>query len=130
VWDVDPALPALRLDALKLKEVIQNLVSNALKYGGDGRVTVHAFRTADRLHLEVADNGPGIPLDAQERIFDMFERVERADRPWPTGAGLGLYIVKQLVEAMRGAIQVVSEPGSGARFIVNLPLRLEAGRET
>lgn len=128
-WNVDPSLPSVRLDGLKLKEIVQNLVSNALKHANDASVAVHVQQHDGRLRVEVADTGPGIPLEAQARIFDMFERVEWSDRPAPPGAGLGLYIVKRLVEAMQGTIGVVSSPGSGSRFIVNLPLRLDDGRD-
>jgi signal transduction histidine kinase len=124
-WAVAPGLPTVRLDRLKLKEIVQNLVSNALKFTAEGRVTVSVDRDGARLRIAVADTGLGIPPEAQSRIFEVFERVEASDGHRP-GVGLGLYIVKSLVELMHGTIALESRPGHGSRFTVHLPLRLGA----
>ncbi|HZP43680.1 MAG TPA: HAMP domain-containing sensor histidine kinase [Candidatus Binatia bacterium] len=121
-WRVAPDVPAVRLDRLKLKEIIQNLVSNALKFTREGTVTVAVEREAEELRIAVQDTGPGIPPESQARIFELFERVE--DDQAAPGVGLGLYIVKSLVQLMRGQIEVRSAPGHGACFTVRLPLRL------
>lgn len=122
-WTVDPDVPAVRLDRLKLKEIIQNLVSNALKFTHEGAVSVAVERDAEQLRIAVRDSGPGIPPESHGRIFELFERVDADDQRAP-GVGLGLYIVKSLVQLMRGQIEVRSEPGRGACFTVRLPLRL------
>ncbi|HJQ82540.1 MAG TPA: ATP-binding protein, partial [Candidatus Binatia bacterium] len=123
-WDVAGNLPPVRLDRLKVKEIVQNLVSNALKFTRAGEVKVSLGSDGERLRITVRDTGIGIPAEAQARIFDMFERVEPANGGAP-GVGLGLYIVNRLVELMRGKAALESAPGNGSCFIVQLPLRLE-----
>lgn len=124
-WDIDPGLPRVELDRLKLKEIIQNLISNALKYTDIGKVSVRVGRDGPRLQIDVADTGRGIPAEAQARIFEMFERVESVHDSPPPGIGLGLYIVKNLVDLMDGTIHLVSRPGEGSWFTVRLGLRLD-----
>lgn len=125
-WTIDPGLPRVELDRLKLKEIFQNLISNALKYTDAGRVMVRVKRHDDQLHIEVEDTGRGIPNEAQARIFEMFERVETVNDSPPPGIGLGLYIVKNLVDLMNGTIHLVSRPGEGSCFTVSLGVRLDA----
>jgi signal transduction histidine kinase len=108
-----------------VKEIVQNLVSNALKFTPRGEVRVSLGREGDRLHIAVRDTGLGIPPEAQARIFGMFERVERVDIAGPAGIGLGLYIVNRLVELMRGKAALESTPGAGSCFTVLLPLWLD-----
>jgi signal transduction histidine kinase len=124
-WESDPRLPPVRLDRLKLKEIIQNLVSNALKFTPAGEVHVSLASDDEQVRIVVKDTGIGIAPEAQGRIFDMFERVESTDGRRPPGVGLGLYIVHRLVHLMQGSIEVESAPGRGSSFIVRLPLRLE-----
>jgi signal transduction histidine kinase len=127
-WRVSRELPAVQLDRLKLKEIVQNLISNALKFTDEGAVLVTVDRQAGHLRIAVRDTGRGIPLDAHERIFELFERVEDTGGNHPAGAGLGLYIVKSLVDLMGGEIAVASEPGEGSCFTVRLPLRPAAAQ--
>jgi signal transduction histidine kinase len=123
-WVVAPDLPLVHLDRLKLKEIVQNLVSNALKFTREGEVT---GTDRDRLRLAVRDTGPGISRAAQATIFDMFERVEAGGTAHrPPGVGLGLYIVRSLVELMGGTIAVESAPGAGTCFTVLLPANTPA----
>jgi signal transduction histidine kinase len=124
-WRIDPDVPRVWLDRLKVKEIVQNLVSNAIKFSPAGGVRVHVGREADSLKIAVEDRGPGIPRDAQARIFDMFERIEPADGNRTPGVGLGLYIVQQLVQLMGGTIELESWLDQGSRFTVRLPLALE-----
>jgi signal transduction histidine kinase len=124
-WEIAPDLPRVRLDRLKVKEIVQNLVSNALKFTPRGEVRVSLGRDGDRLRIAVRDTGLGIPPEAQARIFGMFERVERVDIAGPVGVGLGLYIVNRLVELMRGRAALESAPGAGSCFTVQLPLWLD-----
>ena len=118
-------------DSLKLPWVISNLVGNALRYtASGGKIAIRLGRNGSRAMIEVADTGAGIAPDAIGRIFEPYTQL--ADGRYPmegerTGsAGLGLYIVKEIVEAHRGRIHVRSEPGAGTSFIVELPLGEEA----
>ncbi|HEX9049059.1 MAG TPA: ATP-binding protein [Anaeromyxobacter sp.] len=106
-------------DAARLDQVVSNLLSNALKYGREAPVDVRVRRDAGRAILEVEDRGIGIAPEDQERIFERFERAASA-HPF-AGIGLGLWIVRRLVEAHGGTIRVRSAPGQGATFTVELP---------
>lgn len=109
-----------RADPARLAQVLRNLLDNALKYTPPaGRVRLSCRRRGDAVVLEVTDTGVGIPADELPRIFDEFYRVRRA--PQGEGAGLGLAIVRRLVLAMGGRIDVTSQTGSGSRFSVELP---------
>ncbi|HEY0095162.1 MAG TPA: HAMP domain-containing sensor histidine kinase, partial [Archangium sp.] len=107
-----------RWDRQRLDRVATHLLSNALKFGQGHPVEVHVLAEGDRARLAVKDHGVGLPPDAQQHLFGRFERLGATGRP---GAGLGLYIVHQLVEAHGGTIQVSSRPGHGATFTVELP---------
>jgi signal transduction histidine kinase len=126
-WHVPATLPLVHLDRLKVKEIVQNLVSNALKFTREGEVTVEAASDADGLRISVRDTGPGIAATAQARIFDMFERVEATSATHrPPGVGLGLYIVRSLVALLGGTIGVDSVLGRGTCFTVRLPAQATA----
>ena len=100
-----------------------NLVDNAIKYGGPGaRVTIgYAAAGDDEVQVTVSDTGPGIPAEAQERIFDRFYRVDKGRSRREGGIGLGLAIVKELVDSMGGSVSLSSAPGEGATFRIELP---------
>ena len=104
----------------RMRQVISNLVDNAIKYGRAGGITtVEGRQLADgRIELKVIDDGPGIPKEAQERIFERFYRVDKARSREQGGTGLGLAIVKHVVQAHGGEVRLESEPGAGARFII------------
>jgi len=124
-WLVAPGTPALETDHRKLVSVVRNLVGNALKYAHDGGVTVQIrFDAATDTHrIEVGDNGPGIPKQALPRLFDRFYRVGGTrDRD---GFGLGLFIVKRMMDMLGGEVSVQSEIGHGSRFLLTVP-RLHA----
>ena len=130
---VDEAVPIrVRGDAMRLEQVLNNLVSNAVKYTGGGEVWIHVGE-ADRddatclarLVFEVRDTGIGMPADAVGRIFQRFEQVDAASARQRSGAGLGLSIVRELVDLMGGAIEVESTPGEGSCFAVSLPLEAD-----
>lgn len=123
-WSVAPGLPRARLDRLKVKEIVQNLVSNALKFTREGAVSVAVTVEGDQLRIAVQDDGPGIPVESQQRVFEMFERIEDPGSPRAPGVGLGLYIVKNLAHLMQGRIELESQPGVGTCFTVRLPLVL------
>jgi len=114
----------VRADPDRLQQVLFNLVDNGLKYGrSGGRVTVGA-RPADgsgRTEVWVSDDGPGIPTEALDRVFERFFRVDAARSREQGGTGLGLSIVKHIVAAHGGEVRAESEPGRGATFRITLP---------
>jgi signal transduction histidine kinase len=110
-----------RLDSLRFDQVVTNLLSNAVKYGAGKPIEVRVAqdRTANIAHLEVIDFGPGIEPAMKDKIFEPFQRAKSTE-PIP-GLGLGLYVVKLIVESHGGHVGVDSEIGHGSRFIVDLP---------
>ena len=109
-------------DDSRIAQVLVNLLSNALRYGEGKPVSVDVDLTDDGLaRLAVTDQGPGIPPDSQQKIFQQFERLGASSQA--PGMGLGLYISRQFVEAHGGRITVQSVPGEGACFEVLLPLQ-------
>jgi two-component system phosphate regulon sensor histidine kinase PhoR len=117
-----PLLP-IRADANRLDQVFANLVDNAIKYGRpNGKVTVGGRKLDDDwLEIFVQDDGPGIPPEAIERVFERFYRVDKARSRDQGGTGLGLSIVKHIVQAHGGEVRVESELGKGATFFFTLP---------
>jgi two-component system phosphate regulon sensor histidine kinase PhoR len=107
----------------RVRQVISNLLDNAIKYGRVGGTTTVVGRHMPdgRLEITVSDDGPGIPCDASERIFERFYRVDKARSREQGGTGLGLAIVKHVIQAHGGEVRVESEPGIGSRFIFTLP---------
>ena len=110
-------------DFNRLDQVLANLVDNAIKYGrSGGRVAVGGKKlAADRLEIFVRDDGPGIPAEAIDRVFERFYRVDKARSRDQGGTGLGLAIVKHIVQAHGGEVRAASEPGQGATFYFTLP---------
>jgi signal transduction histidine kinase len=114
-------LPTVRADASQLRQVLQNLVENAIKYAKPGRrpvVQVSGHQDGDAWHFEVKDNGIGIPPDKHEEIFGIFRRLHGQDQ---RGTGIGLAVAKKAVERHGGRIWVDSKPGSGSTFHFTLP---------
>ncbi|HSV69273.1 MAG TPA: ATP-binding protein [Methylibium sp.] len=121
--DAMPARTAWRGDVQRLRQVLTNLLSNAIKYNRPcGEVHIEAQAATGRgVRLEICDTGIGIPADQQEQLFQPFNRLGR-ERSSVPGTGLGLVVVKQLVEAMGGSIEIASRPGEGTCVTLNLPL--------
>ncbi len=121
------SLPMLRGDPFRLRQVLANLLSNAMKFTARGEVVVRA-RVFDeteqdaRVHLSVEDSGIGIAPESQKKIFAHFSQADGSTTRQYGGTGLGLAICKSLVELMGGSIGVESTPGKGAKFCIDLPL--------
>jgi signal transduction histidine kinase len=108
-------------DHQRLKQILLNLLANAVKYNRDGgSVTVRLKEAAERVHIDVTDTGQGIPQDQLPRLFIPFERLG-AESTGVEGTGLGLVLVLRLVESMGGTIRVDSQPWIGSTFHVELP---------
>jgi two-component system phosphate regulon sensor histidine kinase PhoR len=107
----------------RMRQVISNLLDNAIKYGQAGGKAAVEGRVlpGGRVEIRVVDDGPGIPQESQERIFERFYRVDKARSREQGGTGLGLAIVKHVVQAHGGDVRLESEPGSGSTFIFTLP---------
>ena len=131
-YEIDRALPARYLgDAVRLRQVLINLLNNAAKFTERGEVTVRVDTTsAGQLRMAVADTGPGIPPDRIEWLFEPFTQMAAAPGQGQGGSGLGLAICRQLVDLMGGTIGATSEPGAGSTFEVVLPLEAAADQPT
>jgi two-component system phosphate regulon sensor histidine kinase PhoR len=119
------AMPPLlaQADDARLEQVLGNLLENALKYGRENGTVTVGGRTAEEglIELFVQDDGPGIPAEALERVFERFYRVDKARSREQGGTGLGLSIVKHIVQGHGGRVWVESQPGQGAKFFFTLP---------
>ncbi|MFP4039326.1 MAG: response regulator [Desulfosudaceae bacterium] len=116
--------PELTADPMALESIFGNLVTNAINYTGEGgEITVSMDLVDESLRVKVADNGFGIEERHQEKIFEKFYRVKDDNTRYITGTGLGLPIVKGLVEKMNGTITLESAPGQGSVFTVTLPVK-------
>jgi signal transduction histidine kinase len=119
---IEPGLPPVRMDENAMTLVLLNLVDNAVKYAADGKeIDVRLFRTPGGVTLSVRDQGPGIPEDELPRIFERFYRARTARDRNVRGSGIGLALVKHIVEAHGGRLSVSSVVGQGATFTVALP---------
>jgi signal transduction histidine kinase len=119
---VAPDLPDVPLDAEAVKQALANLLDNAMKYSGDRRkIRVGARRDGAGVAIEVADEGIGIPVSERERIFEKFYRIGRSETQGRRGSGVGLALVKHIVDAHHGGVTVEGGPGEGSRFTLHLP---------
>lgn len=121
-WRLEPAVPRVLLgDAARLKQIVLNLLSNAVKFSDHGEVSLTVRPAAShpgriRLRFEIADQGPGIPADKREELFEPFRQLDDSNARRFPGTGLGLAICRQLVEHMGGRIGVDARPEGGSRF--------------
>ena len=115
-------LPTVRGDRERLRQVLTNLIDNAIKYSPSGdEVAVHVEPENGAVRISVADHGPGIPYDQQRLIFEKFGRADVPGAAKP-GSGLGLFIARSIAEAHGGTIEVRSRPNEGATFVLTLPV--------
>jgi signal transduction histidine kinase len=124
VCECDGAVPALYTDRLRLEQVLTNLVTNAFKFTDEGSIVLRVRHAADeqRVVFEVVDSGIGIPAHELPYIFDEFRQVDGSMSRRHGGVGLGLALVRRLVELLGGTVTVRSRPGAGSTFIVSLPV--------
>ena len=125
---ISPVLYAYA-DKNHLREVIANLIENAIKYTPEGKVVVDTTTTGDYVRIAIEDSGLGIPSEDLSHLFQKFYRVDNSDTREIGGTGLGLYLCRRLVESMNGRIWAESEHGKGSRFYVEIP-RLDHTRAT
>jgi CheY-like chemotaxis protein/anti-sigma regulatory factor (Ser/Thr protein kinase) len=126
---IEPGLPPLFTDQEKVRQILINLLGNAIKYTKKGSVTVTAARQGNDLKLAVADTGIGIPKEDLERIFEEFQQVDTSTTRKYGGTGLGLSISRHLTHLLNGEITVSSTVGKGSTFTVVIPLRYVASGE-
>jgi signal transduction histidine kinase/HAMP domain-containing protein len=126
-WEYPCDLPVIFSDRMKLKQILTNLVNNAIKFTDNGVVTIsmQVIEQGRILELKVADTGSGISEDMLPFVFDKFRQIDSTTTRNHSGAGLGLYIVKTFVELLGGTICAQSKPGAGSVFAVHLPLEPE-----
>jgi signal transduction histidine kinase len=121
--EVAPELSQVVLDSAKLRQVLYNYVSNAIKFSGDGaRVTIRMrLEGKDWFRLEVEDSGEGIRAEDLSKLFTEFHQLDSSSSKRHQGTGLGLALTRRIVEAQGGSIGVTSEPGKGSIFWAILP---------
>jgi signal transduction histidine kinase len=121
---VEPSLPSVVSDRLALSQIIGNILDNAVKYlapGRPGEINITADESGGRVKLRIADNGRGIAEHDLKRIFDLFRRAGKPDRP---GEGIGLAHVRSLVRALGGDVTVASKLDEGTTFTIDLPKKM------
>ena len=113
-----------------IRQILLNIISNAIKYTGEnGSVNIKQYIKAEKVFIEVKDNGIGIPQEDIDRIFERFYRVDKARSRSVGGTGLGLAITKHMIKALNGNIKVESELGVGSKFIIELPFNTELAKK-
>ncbi len=118
---VDPELNAFESDALRLKQILINLIGNALKFTEKGKVSYEVKLRKEKIIFTVKDTGIGIPRDKQKTVFKMFNQVNVSLSRKYSGTGLGLSISRQIIEAMGGRIHLESKPNEGSTFVFDIP---------
>jgi two-component system sensor histidine kinase/response regulator len=130
ILDIPDGLPQLNADPLRVRQVISNLITNAIKFTEQGSITVSAREYAENptlIEISVIDTGMGMRPDQLQVIFDRFRQVDQSHTRRAGGTGLGLSITRQLIQMHGGDIWVESEPGVGSAFHFTLPIVLGSG---
>jgi len=130
-WRCSETLPLLWTDGRKLRQVLTNLINNAVKFTDDGSIVISAEEKVEEndgchrryIEFRVSDSGIGIPAEERDKIFERFHQVDSSTTRSFEGVGLGLYIVKSFTEMLNGRVSVCSEVGRGSTFTVLIPLQ-------
>ena len=123
IFDLPNSPTMIHGDKTKLKHVLSNLIDNANKYTEKGKIEVKLIRLGGQALISIKDNGIGIPKDSIEKLFQKFHRAPNATKVNSSGTGLGLYVVKKIIETHKGRVWVESEgEGRGSTFYIELPL--------
>lgn len=132
IFELAPRVPPIRSDRQKVKQILVNLLSNALKFTHEGSIRLKAAydRMNGSLTIEVRDTGIGIAAQDQERIFEDFQQVDSSPTRSYGGTGLGLSICRRFADMLGGSISLESELGLGSTFTLSLPVRARTGRRT
>ncbi|MDZ7612277.1 MAG: HAMP domain-containing sensor histidine kinase [Candidatus Moranbacteria bacterium] len=119
----DPELPTVKMDPVKMEQVVFNLLDNAIKYSAkDGIIKLKTWRESEQIAFSIKDSGPGIPREDLPFIFERFYRADKSRTKKDNSAGIGLTITKKIVEAHKGSIEIKSEKDWGSKFVVYLPV--------
>ncbi len=124
VFTPPPRLGVMRSDPVRLRQVLLNVLSNAAKFTANGTVTLEAMRLGGRIRFQVRDTGIGMTTEQADRVFDAFHQVDGSTTRQAGGTGLGLTISRRLCQLLGGDIFVVSSPGLGSQFTIDLPVML------
>ena len=128
-FEVEEQLPAFSTDRMRLKQVLINLVGNAIKFTQEGYVKFTVKRDGQKLAFAVTDSGIGIPEDQKEEIFEEFSQVDNSKTKQTGGTGLGLSISRRLIKLMGGTIWLESQEGKGSTFHFTIPLKEAIGNQ-
>jgi signal transduction histidine kinase len=128
-WNFSESLPVLWTDARKLRQILTNLINNAIKFTDEGSIVISAEEKLEGnagyhrrwIEFRVADSGIGIPPEERDKIFERFHQVDGSATRGFEGVGLGLYMVKSFTEMLNGRVSVSSEVGHGSTFTVRIP---------
>ena len=121
--DIEPDFPELWFDKGKMNKILDNLLSNALKYTEDGSISVIVRHTRHKWSIEILDTGIGIPAKDQKHLFNQFFRANNAVSSKESGSGIGLLLVQRIVKQLHGQISFSSAENLGSSFIITLPLK-------
>ena len=127
--DISPDLPTITADTIRIRQVLNNLISNAIKFSNKGKIFIRAYSAEDHLTIEIEDEGIGINSEDLERIFDRFTQADGSASRRADGTGLGLPITYHLITMHQGSIEAESELGKGSVFTVHLPISQEKNRK-
>jgi len=128
IFDTEIEEKIIACDADKIERVLLNLLSNAIKFSNsNGTIEVNIFDKQDYVAISVKDNGIGIPQEMKNKIFERFSQVDSSFTRRTEGSGIGLSLVKSLVELHKGKIEVKSEVNKGSEFIITLPVGIVEG---
>jgi signal transduction histidine kinase len=130
IWDYPDDLPTIETDSGKLKQILQNIIGNAVKFTESGAITTSVRYLTDdkRVEFAVADTGIGIPAEEAPYIFERFHQVDSSQTRSFEGVGLGLYIVKEFTTLLGGKVAVESEPEKGSKFTLTIPVDITESR--